>query len=306
MESLLQGAGWRLWLLLLIPLAAGTVALGTALNDPPEYRATATILTPTPFDSPATPQVTSQAVSNLQGVIASEAFIEDVARETGERAATVRDGLSNSRFGLANVVDLTFTHIDPQVVETVIDTASARAVTLLTQGDAERVSSEERLAEQEYNASDLALNDLLASLGTVDPEGALRDAIGRLAEDDSGVGGPSLEQLRAEVAALQADVIVYQRARNERDAAFENLVDIRQRKFGILAVAEASPEAFIVGPTEAVELSKRLPVARTVITVSGIAFALAIGLVVLLQVVAPRTPGRHEDAGDTIGANPTG
>jgi hypothetical protein len=280
-------------------LAAGAIALVTAFNDPSQYRATSTVLTPTPIDSPVTPQITAQAVSNLQGIISSAGFVREVAEETGESELTVRRGLSDERLGLSSVVELRFTHTDPVVVEDVIEVAGTRAMLMLTQGDTQRALAEAQLAEDEYTAADQALQELLTSLGTVDPEADLDVWIGRLVDAQTEpdpseepttpvVPTSTIDQLRERVVELQQDVLSYRTALDERNAAFEDFRDARERLFRIQAISEASPDAYVISPTEAVELSRRLPLARTVIAVSGIAFALAVGLVILLQVVAPR------------------
>lgn len=296
MESMFREARWRLWLVVLVPLAAGALAFGMAFDDPPQHRATATLLAPRPVGSSAIPQVTAQAVANLQGILDSAGLLRQVAEETGATESTIRAGLSDQRLELSNVVELSFTHTDPELVATVTTAAATQAMILLTQGDVQRASFEEQLAEAEYNDAANALQELLRSTGSVDPEAELSELIRRLAvaetpeapsDEPSGPASPSLsvEQLRERIAELQVAVPEYRRAREERDAALEDFLEARERLFSVMALSDTAPEAFVIAPTGTVEISRRLPLVRTVATVSGIAFALAVGLVMLLQVV---------------------
>lgn len=304
----IQDLGWRVWILILVPVLAGIIAYFVVADEPPDYRAISSMVAPVDVSASPTPQVVNQAVANLQALVASTAFTEAAAAEAGVSESALRDGLGTSRVGAGTILEITFTSTDAGQAVSVATVVGHRAAsTILTDDLVEAVAAVD-LAASDLATADAAVAAAVAS-NEGDPVVFFDLAIAELAQaqaakaraiatggDDLGLRAieAEIEVLQAQVDAMVPIVAEYQKLNEASSAAEAAFNDAWQHQRSVEALV-ISTEQSVVDPTGAAELSNRIPVAQKVVTVVLLAFVLALVIVIVLDLVRPnRTEPKPE------------
>lgn len=296
-----QGLGWRLAVLVVIPLAAGVAAYFVVADEPPDYRAVATVNAPAPPTANPTPQVANQAVANLQSLVSSKAFADVISDDTGVPASKVRSSLVSSRVGAGTLVEISSTSLDGSEAVVVVTAAGHRSVELVLSDDLAAAQAAVDLALASFNKANDAVGAAVDSHGA-DPSVQLDLARGVFVQTQAAraravAGGTTstelrtldneIEDLESEIAALVPIADEFELLTRAREAAGEQVVATTSQVQAVEAVIAAA-DASVVEPTDASQVSNRVPIARKVATVVVLAGILALIVVLVLDLIWPR------------------
>ncbi len=240
-------AGWRLWVLLLVPLAAGGAAFALLADTPPQYEAATVLTVPSTVAGGAGSSTISQYMANFDQAITSDAVVARVADLVDRDAEEVRAGIDTTQLGSSNLVRISYRGPDRGDASTIVDEATRSTFDVVAQiqlpfgQTIEVLKSRVRSTQAELDTAEARLEDFLVANGLVLPReqylmvasdvARLED---ELAQADPGTPTTTLEaelhdrrqqlkQLGAKIpewARLQADV---DRANEDLDAAQDEL-----------------------------------------------------------------------------------
>ncbi|RLE25854.1 MAG: hypothetical protein DRJ50_02110 [Actinobacteria bacterium] len=300
----IQGLGWRLGVLIVVPLVAGVIAYFVVADEPSDYRAISTVVAPIEVSASPTPQVANQAVAEFQALVSSTAFTEAVAPDAGVSPQALRAGLVTSRLGAGTIVEISFTSADPAKSVSAVTVVGHRSAELILSDDLAMAEEAVHLTLSDLEAADAATSTMIEANGG-NPALLLEFAADQLVQAQSAwaravaAGGDSLglKTLEAEIDHLQANVDgllpiaaeyePLEQARSAAESAYNDSVEYLRSVEALMAATEQS----VVDPAGATELSNRIPVAQKVVTVMLLALVLALVLVVVIDLIRPR-PGR--------------
>ncbi|MEA3509931.1 MAG: hypothetical protein U9R51_00710 [Actinomycetota bacterium] len=300
----IQGLGWRLGVLIVVPLIAGVIAYFVVADEPPDYRAVSTVVAPIAVSASPTPQVANQAVAELQALVSSTAFAEAVAPEAGVSPKALSAGLVTARLGAGTIVEISFTSADSAQAVSVVTVVGDRSAELILSDDLAMAEEAVRLTLIDLEAAEAATSAMIEANGG-NPILLLEFAADELAQVQSAraravaTGGDplGLAALEAEIVHLQGDierllpiVAEYEPLEQARSAAESAYNDALEHLRSVEALMTATAQS-VVDPTGATELSNRIPVAQKIVTVMLLALVLAIAVVIVIDLIRPR-PGR--------------
>jgi uncharacterized protein involved in exopolysaccharide biosynthesis len=233
--------GWRLWILVLLPLAAGGAAFGLLADTPRQYEADAILTVPSSVVGSSSSGSVAQYMANFEQAIVSEPVIEDVVDEVGVDASDVRDTLTATQLGNSNLVRVSYRGSDPDVASRIVDVATRSNFTVVAQiqlpfgTSSDVLQSRVRSTTSDLDSAETELENFLLDNGLVLPrEQYLLTAsdVSRLegeilqaqAEGASTVAlEAALQARRRELAQLGALLPEYERLQAAVDRAEEDL-----------------------------------------------------------------------------------
>ena len=293
-----RAVGRRLWIVILIPIVASGAAGTIAFLDGVRYRATATVVLPSVRSTggPLTAAV-AQEVDDFQGVLSSDRVAQLTAESTGEPKGSYLDGISTHRHGTSSAVEVVFIGSDPGRAEAVVVDASRDAFLVLAETDLTVAQAQADAAEEAFTAAQQALDEFAQRSNIVDADVAfaeyqrrltsLRDALGK-AEDG---GDPkeiqaAQQKLTQRTQTFTAFVSEYTVLDGGRIAARDSLRSSTLELFRATGAVEAAKKAEVTA-SPATEVSRIAYVGRRAIAAAAFGLVLAVGLVILLELVRP-------------------
>lgn len=295
----------RLWIVVGVPVLV-LIATGVVLLvRPREYRVTATVVVPATQVVGSLVTVVDQSVADFEGAIRSEAVFERVADVTGVSKRAVAAGLSTRRLGTSSVVEVTYQTTESETASAVAGSASKQALELVQQSVFGPLKEQRTVAEQQYEAAMTAVEGFLSETGLVNPSQvfkiqasrlvALRDALGHAISQGQGAEARRLrEQIDQKEAEVTQQVVTYQRLTDQRQRALSALQAADNQYFQARGSLLSAQEGETITVSEPEPLPRLGSTAvRQLVAAGVIACALAIGLVVLLELlsVPPRKLG---------------
>lgn len=195
-DRYLQIVGKRWWVVALIALVAGLSSSVVYLGLRPRgYVATVSMVVPVAPTSSVIP-ATSQAVADLQAMMASEALAARVAAVLDVDPGTVREGIRTSRLGNGGVVEVRFESTDRALAERAAVEAARQGLAMLAQARLAPYEERLQLAERAYEAATGEVQAFLERFGSVLPQ----------TEFDRIEGVLSELRIRAEAARAEGDL----------------------------------------------------------------------------------------------------
>lgn len=123
--------GWRLLLLVLLPVVSGGAALALLADTPRQYEAEGVLTVPSSVAGGASSSSVAQYMANFEQAIVSEAVVAEIADEVGE--GEVRDGLETTQLGSSNLVRVSYQGPDPDDAARIVELATRSAFDLVAQ-----------------------------------------------------------------------------------------------------------------------------------------------------------------------------
>ena len=289
-----------------VAIAAAVAATLLFLTSPRTYVATTTVLVPTPPGSTSLFASVSQSVSDFEAAVSTDGVASQVASDVGLPPDDVAGVVEAERLSGSGVVELRYEHRDPEVAEQVVEGMSREALLLLLEARLEPFAAQLEIAQNQYDDAQADYDGFLNETGFINPEQVflqeeneaqdLRNQIGAAitAGDDELAAAlqERLDEKTARNAPLAAEFQAIQNAQRRTDEALSAAQVANDQALGALeSVEEGSSGA--ISPSDAVAVSRTQTFVRTVVPTIVIATILAIGLVVLLEIVpARRSPIR--------------
>ena len=174
----LRALGWRLLILLVIPLVAVVIGGVILASKPTQYKAVATVRLP--VGTGASSSVITQANSDFSQALRSDAVLTSTSQATGVSKGTIAAGLSVAQSGGSRTVDVTYTADSANTVVPVVKGAAQSALNeLLTPAvaiDQHAVDA----AQKSYDDARAALNTLGGQDAGVLPDDRYRQVLSEL------------------------------------------------------------------------------------------------------------------------------
>lgn len=296
--------GWRLLMLVLLPVVSGGTAFGLLADTPTQYEAESVLTVPSSVVGGASSSSVAQYMANFEQAIVSDAVVEGLADEFGVDDE-VRDGLETTQLGSSSLVRVSYQGPDSGQAAGIVDLATRSAFDLVAQiqlpfgQSLDVLRSRVRATTADLEGADSRLQDFLLENGLVLP----REQYLLIASDVSRLEGEilqaqtqgtstialetALRNRRRELEELGAKIPEYQRLQADVDRA-EVDVDAAQDELRLAEnqLAHLQPQMTDVSTQ---------PVARIQTIGRGVAIASAGGLIVamaLMLLFPLRTP-RH-------------
>jgi capsular polysaccharide biosynthesis protein len=184
-KDYLRALGKRAWVVILVPVIAGALALGYQLGQPASYQSTVTVLS-----HPASAAAGSviQYITSFQAAMNSDTIINQVAQQAGVSPGAVRSGLSSQPSGVNSIIlKVSYTSKSKIRAPKIADLAARDTLDLLARPSLVTAQATLDADQAEYSAAKADVDSF---------------------NKQSGLSGPILETYRAElgyVAQLQAD-----------------------------------------------------------------------------------------------------
>jgi uncharacterized protein involved in exopolysaccharide biosynthesis len=125
--------GWRLWILLLLPIVSGGVAFGLLADTPPQYEAKSVLTVPSSVVGGVSSGSVAQYMANFEQAIVSDQVVARTADEVGVAGREVRDGLNTRQLGSSNLVRVSYQGPDPGKAARIVEVATRWAFDLVEQ-----------------------------------------------------------------------------------------------------------------------------------------------------------------------------
>jgi capsular polysaccharide biosynthesis protein len=293
LKEWLRSLGDRARLLVIIPLVAGSVAALITLVGPSSYESSATVIVAEdPASGPIT-AVMAQRVADFTAAVRSDGVLDAVSRDTGVARGDVGN-VTVSRSGSSGVVTITYSGTRSEEVGLVAEAIARQGLRAVAQARVDAANGEVTAARELYQAASEALVEAEAELGTSYSPRALErlqnQAI-RLTQAAAAADSPAdqeaaLERLQQKNNRIeemrQLDALA--RARDAQLVTMFAAQDRLSRANGALGAAENMD----MSVTRATRTSKLQEAARRFLFVAVIGFVLALGLVILLQLMDRR------------------
>jgi capsular polysaccharide biosynthesis protein len=278
----------RMRWLVLIPLLVGIIAAGLLVRQPLRFRSRATVTIPitASLDKGPSSSEVSQAVSDFQQVIVSDAVLTKVSKDTGVSKADIREHLAARRLGTSSLVNVTYTNIKRAKASEVVEQAARTGVQRLFEPAVIAGTIAVETAERELNSvqTQVANFNTSHSLAT-SPQEAYRQKQLQLAQTPA--GSAAAKTLQAEAASLASLAAEFQRLQARvgpltavANAAGERQADARAR-------LEASKAPSTVDVVSTRRVPRLRPLATGVATAVGAAALLVLALIIVLELFDP-------------------
>ena len=314
----------RLWILILVPLLAGGAVAALVLREPTKYDATATVAAPAVVGGPTANQYSGSTgpktfVSNFVAAITSPRIVNQVAKETSVLPRNVRDGLSAVPIGDSALIDVTYTTSRQEQAVPVARAAASDTIKFLFQTQVTLAKKQQAEAQKAVDDANAKLQGFYKSTGLVLPERSYDIKAQQLSSleqrqlDAQASGnltaasaiGQAITSRRAELSRLAPQVATYQALIDRRTQAQGRLNLVQQSVEGAVAQFNAADPAQVVTLNQAKPVSRVSELARKAVPAAGAGLFLAVGLVVLLEVLARRPdPEYRQDRARASGRKP--
>jgi hypothetical protein len=292
-------AGWRLWVLLLVPLAAGGAAFALLADTPTQYEAVTVLTVPSTVAGGASSGSVAQYMANFDQAITSDAVVAKVAGLVDRDADEVRAGLDTTQLGSSNLVRVSYRGPDRGDASTIVDEATRSTFEVVAQiqlpfgQTLEVLKSRVRSTQADLDTAEARLEDFLVANGLVLPREQylmIASDVVRL-EDElaqaAAVGAPiadleaELLDRRQQLRQLGAKIPEWERLQADVDRASEDL-DAAEDELRL-----TEDQLALVRPQTTPVSTERVPEMQTIGRGVGIAAAAGFFVAMVLLLLLP-------------------
>lgn len=298
----IRSLGDRARLLVVIPLVAGSLAALVTLVGPASFQASATVIMPEDPQAGAITGVTQQRVADFTAAVRSEGVLDKVSRDTEVPRGDL-DAITVSRSGSSGVVVVGFSGSDGDRVARVAEAAARTALAAIAQAKVDAAQAELDADEAGVEQANEALSAKQTELGMV----YSADALQHLQRQAEGISDSYSAAVSNDDLDLASELIDKLERKQNRINDMLLLESLNQRRLAALQVVFGqqavlfdatgslnNATALDIEPTRPVPVSKLQVAARRFVFVAAIGFFLALGLVLLLQLMDRRSADADE------------
>lgn len=317
-KDYLRALGKRAWVVILVPVVAGALALGYQLGQKAQFQSTVTVLS-----HPASAAAGSviQYITSFQAAMGSDTVINQVAQQAGLKPGTVRSGLTSQPSGVNSIIiKVTYTGKSKIEAPKVATLAAQDTLDLLARPSLVTAQATLDADQAEYSAAQAAVNSFDQAAGLQGPViEVYRQELGYVSqlqvayEVDSLQGLPAAAGLRQLLTAEQGRVTQLAGLVNQ----WQPLEDRETRDATTVAdaqrvVAEAQAQLAVVQDPTAVAAGDTTKVSPlpTILKLVGPVVVVALVLVICVVVVEESLKARRNrilaqtvSPGDGSGSN---
>jgi hypothetical protein len=291
-------------LVLTAVVAAAIITLIMFLLQPRQYRATAAVVVPVPAEVGSRIAAVGQSVSDFEGALRSGVVAQRTSRVTGEPSVRILSALDTQQLFGGSLVEVAYTTSDPEIAEDVAELASRQALVVLLTAQLAPFEEARQSAQETAQNFQRDYEEFLERTGMVNPDQyfekqqnrliRLTDEIGLAeAQGDEELAERLTEQLENKQAAITPLRVEWTTLEEGRTRAALILSEVESAYSTANASLEAAREGRSVDVSDATAIPRAAQLLRQLLVVVVLSTALAIGLIVLLELVSmPRRPVR--------------
>ncbi|HEX2157343.1 MAG TPA: Wzz/FepE/Etk N-terminal domain-containing protein, partial [Actinomycetes bacterium] len=165
----------RLWILVLVPVLAAGVVAAVLWQQPPKYRAVATVAAPALVGGSAENQYSGPVgvrvfVSNFAAALTAPQVVSKVAEQTQAPVQGIRENLSAQPILESSLIEVSYTDTDRARAAAVARAASRETIRFLFQSQVDLARRSVNTAEKGVSDVKKKLVAFIAKNGTVNPE----------------------------------------------------------------------------------------------------------------------------------------
>lgn len=313
--------GERLRILVLVPLVAVVLVVGSIVIQPTKYQATATVAAPALVGGITANQYSGANglkayVANFTAFVTSPKILDAVHTETQVPKSALKSGITATQVGASSLMQVTYQSARKAKVVPVAQAAATDTLGFLFSSQVQLAQKPVDLAVKGVSDAEASLNGLINKIGLPDKTYEVKaQQLAHLQESQSqatatgstvtaGRLQAAIDAKQGELNALAPQVQEYESLKDKKDQATATLNQARQS----LQQAKAQFEA--ADPKQDITLGRAhvLSVVSDIIQKGGVALGagvfLAVGLIVVLEFMV-RSPGRvTERAKNPAGGEP--
>jgi hypothetical protein len=155
-------------ILVMIPLAAATIAAGVLVNKPTAYESTLRVVIPDELGMGS--GAIGLYVANLEQRLVDPKVVDRVVAETSVRPVAYVSRIRLNRLGQSSDAQFSFVDRDPDVSRAVVETAASAALQLMAEEGLPFAKREVRLADKQYREVVRALDAFRVKHAVSSPE----------------------------------------------------------------------------------------------------------------------------------------
>jgi hypothetical protein len=292
---------------------------------PRVYNASAVVAAPALVGGAPTNQYTgsqgvSQFVAAFEAAATSPQIVNKVAAADGVGPLAVDDGLVVTQVGASPIIRLTYSSTKKSTVAPIAHDTAAQTLSFLFGSQIQLAQKQVDEATAAVHAANQKIAALAAQNGSVEPAQLYNTRLQQIASLEqqqlnfqaqgnpaaAAAIGSALQGLKAKLAALNPLVTQYQALSDQKAAAAASLATAQQALQAARSQAAAADPSHVVAMT-AVHPTQRTPVLlQKALPAIGAGLFLAIGLVIVLELVSRRrtqsvAPAPPQQRGDQNG-----
>lgn len=289
--------GWRLWGLVLLPLAAGGAAFALLADTPSQYEAESILTVPSSVAGGASSSSVAQYMANFEQAIVSDGVAAHVANEVGVDKDDVQNGLQTTQQGTSNLVRVSYQGPDSDEAARIVVLSTQLAFNLVAEiqlpfgASIETLRSRARAAADELARAEDRLEDFLVETGLVLPRDQyllVASDVARLEAEivRARTDGTPTAALEAELAARRRElqeigalIPKYERLQADVDSAEED-VDAAEDELRLAENQSASMRPLMTDVTTH-PVPEIQTIGKGVAIAAGAGFVVAIALLLL-------------------------
>lgn len=290
--------GWRLWILVALPLVSAGVTFGLLVDTPPQYQTITVLTVPSTVSGGSSAGSVAQYMANFEQTIVSEPIIEQVVEEVGTEGGEIQDGLDTTQLGNSSLIQVSYQGPDSDEAAEIVEVATGAAFNRVAEiqlpfGESlETLESRLSQSTSDLDSADAELEDFLVENGLVLPReeylmaaadvSRLKNEILRAESEAASTFAleEALEERRQELAHIGEELPEYDRLHAAVDRAEEDVDDAQDElRLTENQLGQLEPQMTEVR-TES--LGTLRIVGRGIGVAAGIGFIAALALIVLL------------------------
>jgi hypothetical protein len=282
-------------MLVMIPLAAATIAAGVLVNKPTGYESTLRVVIPDELGMGS--GAIGLYVANLEQRLVDPKVVDRVVAETSVRPAAYVSRIRLNRLGQSSDAQFSFVDRDPDVSRAVVETAASAALQLMAEEGLPFAKREVRLADKQYREVVRALDAFRVKHAVSSPEQqywhvaaqleAAQDDLERAREQDAPAARAraTVERLEKDRDRLRRMVSRYQQLDDERAIAFTIRSRARDRLARQQTEIRLTDQANLRRDTMTHQVSRLALVLQAAAASAGVALVLEFAVIVLPDIV---------------------
>lgn len=214
--------GWRLSVLVLLPMVAGGATFALLADTPQQYEAQSVLTVPASVAGGSSSGSVAQYMANFEQAIVSAPIVTAIADEVGADAGAVRDGLETAQLGSSSLVRISYRGTNEDDATRVVELATKSAFDLVAQiqlpfgQGLDVLRSRVRTAESDLDSAETRLEEFLLENGVVLPREQYLIAASDIARLESEI--LQAETVGSSTTALEAALQARRRERKQLGA----------------------------------------------------------------------------------------
>lgn len=298
----------RLWIVLAVPLLAGLVVAALVFAQAQKYTAVATVAAPALVGGSASNQYSGANgpkafVANFSAAVTSPVIVNRISKQVGVNSSTILSGLGVAPLGDSSLLRVSYTTTKKKTAAPVAKAAASETIRFLFETQVTLAQQTADAAKQALTQADTDLAKFQADNGlgpTPDRDYTIKaQEISNLQQQQlqnqaaGNVGaaeqlGAAVRAKQVELAALAPKVSTYLGLVERKNTASNQLGTLQQSADQAAAQFRAADPDSVVSLSQTKRISRASDLVQKVAPAIGAGLFLAVGLVLLLELLSRR------------------